>query len=198
MRKAPATRAAGRRKRQLQWGRNLTVAEGARGPLGAPSSDLASMGPQLDSCGRLLVPADRLPRRLASMGPQLDSCGRPFIPPRPRRPPDASMGPQLDSCGRLFGRRQRPDAPQASMGPQPGSCGRLGRPRIRHSGQPELQWGRNLAAAEGGSARSCDSSCCAHFNGAAQGRTVLRQTPLLSQKDVTLSPPPPIGGPAEP
>ena len=38
----------------LQWGRNLTVAEGhlaAGGRLGRP---MASMGPQLDSCGRMM------------------------------------------------------------------------------------------------------------------------------------------------
>ena len=36
----------------LQWGRNLTVAEGnAAGP-GSARAGIASMGPQLDSCGR--------------------------------------------------------------------------------------------------------------------------------------------------
>ena len=35
----------------LQWGRNLTVAEGAGRP-GVTATDKASMGPQLDSCGR--------------------------------------------------------------------------------------------------------------------------------------------------
>ena len=39
----------------LQWGRNLTVAEGAS-IAGRTSVQVASMGPQLDSCGRLYVP----------------------------------------------------------------------------------------------------------------------------------------------
>ena len=37
---------------QLQWGRNLTVAEGATATRLTKLADQASMGPQLDSCGR--------------------------------------------------------------------------------------------------------------------------------------------------
>ena len=42
-------------EQRLQWGRNLTVAEGggARGSEGIASQ--ASMGPQLDSCGRRYI-----------------------------------------------------------------------------------------------------------------------------------------------
>ena len=36
----------------LQWGRNLTVAEGLRREIKAAIEAAASMGPQLDSCGR--------------------------------------------------------------------------------------------------------------------------------------------------
>ena len=36
----------------LQWGRNLTVAEGSLHQPGLSAADQASMGPQLDSCGR--------------------------------------------------------------------------------------------------------------------------------------------------
>ena len=40
------------RRATLQWGRNLIVAEGSQ-VCGWPSLVRASMGPQLDSCGRL-------------------------------------------------------------------------------------------------------------------------------------------------
>ena len=87
--------------RRLQWGRNLTVAEGAERQRLLNSLGGTSMGPQLDSCGRdpepgedgyvdvalqwgrnLTVAEGRKADALAaldhatSMGPQLDSCGR--------------------------------------------------------------------------------------------------------------------------
>ena len=61
---------------KLQWGRNLTVAEGLLRKMWQTAFSPASMGPQLDSCGRLAAyerPTSVWP---ASMGPQLDSCGR--------------------------------------------------------------------------------------------------------------------------
>ena len=111
----------------LQWGRNLIVAEGITV---APRRDHwdASMGPQLDSCGRMNAVGHDRYKVHASMGPQLDSCGR--AASRARRRPiralqwgrnlivaegiqpgsnsaksPASMGPQLDSCGRHASRR---------------------------------------------------------------------------------------------
>ena len=59
----------------LQWGRNLTVAEGGS-YLCVPYRLPASMGPQLDSCGRLEAELRLADLERASMGPQLDSCGR--------------------------------------------------------------------------------------------------------------------------
>ena len=45
--------------------------------LEASAGPLASMGPQLDSCGRLAKYEKALAEhKKASMGPQLDSCGR--------------------------------------------------------------------------------------------------------------------------
>ena len=38
---------------KLQWGRNLTVAEGAQILIVLSSEPGTSMGPQLDSCGRV-------------------------------------------------------------------------------------------------------------------------------------------------
>ena len=43
----------------LQWGRNLTVAEGGGPPLNRLPAGRASMGPQLDSCGRPPAPRAR-------------------------------------------------------------------------------------------------------------------------------------------
>ena len=62
--------------RQLQWGRNLTVAEGPAPLLPRPLCRGASMGPQLDSCGRAGIVISIDLGQYASMGPQLDSCGR--------------------------------------------------------------------------------------------------------------------------
>ena len=44
-----------KRPATLQWGRNLTVAEGIKNDVNARRRRLASMGPQLDSCGREAV-----------------------------------------------------------------------------------------------------------------------------------------------
>ena len=108
----------------LQWGRNLTVAEGA-------VRNLRGRGAKALQWGRNLTVAEGRRRRqvqaqgqAASMGPQLDSCGRVADLQYARAPNTASMGPQLDSCGR--GKR-----------PPGGSYGSL------------LQWGRNLTVAEG-------------------------------------------------
>ena len=60
---------------ELQWGRNLTVAEGGRSTFDEQIAE-ASMGPQLDSCGRRRDLANVCQHLVASMGPQLDSCGR--------------------------------------------------------------------------------------------------------------------------
>ena len=110
---------------RLQWGRNLTVAEGFQGgrPV-IPRSD-ASMGPQLDSCGRGAALGGRHGLFVASMGPQLDSCGR-------------SLKAAADelNAGLQWGR----NLTVAEGSPQPRA------PALpRHW----LQWGRNLTVAEG-------------------------------------------------
>ena len=52
----------------LQWGRNLTVAEGvARRAAGGPDGG-ASMGPQLDSCGRSRILITSHTRRIGFNG----------------------------------------------------------------------------------------------------------------------------------
>ena len=108
----------------LQWGRNLIVAEGVH-LLRFPVVVLASMGPQLDSCGRVLVEFSGEPNLIVlqwgrnlivaegdyrkaypevfgrlQWGRNLivaEGCRRYF---RGLVLDLASMGPQLDSCGR--------------------------------------------------------------------------------------------------
>ena len=83
----------------------------------------ASMGPQLDSCGKRTARDLYRMVQIASMGPQLDSCGKSTTPENWRPSFGASMGPQLDSCGK-------------------------GQHRFFRDARFELQWGRNLTVAE--------------------------------------------------
>ena len=125
----------------LQWGRNLIVAEGRRLCIHGPEKDDASMGPQLDSCGRVRRRDVLCGQYLASMGPQLDSCGRLLLSSIGSSLRWASMGPQLDSCGRTAKLTNRLT-------------------------KLTLQWGRNLIVAEGRKlTHLCDAA--SRFNGAA-------------------------------
>ena len=151
---------------ELQWGRNLTVAEGgaARPQTGAAPD--ASMGPQLDSCGRACsCPGAPHKRDMLQWGRNLTvaegACGERVVGKAL-----ASMGPQLDSCGRRRPGRRGPRRLLASMGPQLDSCGRVYAARTAALEALELQWGRNLTVAEGmSSAAPGGSPEC--FNGAA-------------------------------
>ena len=166
----------------LQWGRNLTVAEGSRQKISPPQPRGASMGPQLDSCGRGGAGGGRRPCSLSLQ------WGRNLTVAEGRPPYVSTWGAcQLqwgrnltvaegyDTCAhcqltrRLQWGRNLTVAEGsvlggallvgviASMGPQLDSCGR--RPRSsRGSPRPQtLQWGRNLTVAEGsnGCCRSC-------------------------------------------
>ena len=152
----PSAWFAARRRRRLQWGRNMIVAEGRQRLYVLAGGLGSSMGPQHDSCGRQAGKGGERERVASSMGPQHDSCGRrgsgvvlskPILLQWGRnmivaegrdadgtadQRDDASMGPQHDSCGRLT----EPPAPSAqqfaSMGPQHDSCGRRRR-RLHHA-----------------------------------------------------------------
>ena len=108
---------------ELQWGRNLSVAEGSA------SAAFASSSPSLQ-WGRNLSVAEGQRRRDR------------------RRQRFASMGPQPFGCGRQGPRAEHGRVDRASMGPQPFGCGRG---NIDHAGAQAavLQWGRNLSVAEG-------------------------------------------------
>ena len=111
-----------RSRKWLQWGRNLIVAEGMTAPLPWPAA-LASMGPQLDSCGRVNAVRWSGKSSRASMGPQLDSCGRLVrkvsVPARVL----LQWGRNLIVAEGSWG-RTRESLCRASMGPQLDSCGR--------------------------------------------------------------------------
>ena len=150
----------------LQWGRNLTVAEGL--PKARPYLQLgiASMGPQLDSCGRCGADLSDVHGGRLQWGRNLTVAEGDILPPAGPPALAASMGPQLDSCGRGVRRYGRDPSDRASMGPQLDSCGRLEGGPPAQAASNALQWGRNLTVAEGphGSRPTMQSK---RFNGAA-------------------------------
>ena len=163
------------RDSMLQWGRNLTVAEGPHPGASGRAGRVASMGPQLDSCGRryrrqrsqwhegslqwgrnLTVAEGRVREarhgRLEKLqwGRNLTVAEGRHVQKQCNSWACASMGPQLDSCGRrVQGVPRRIRKFLASMGPQLDSCGRLGSAVYVFRVEAELQWGRNLTVAEG-------------------------------------------------
>ena len=108
----------------LQWGRNLSVAEGSTGPIGI-------------GAGGSFNGAATFRLRKATMGTSQESCGKWLqwgrnlsVAEGGLRPiertdhPTASMGPQPFGCGRRATVRQDRTLMLASMGPQPFGCGR--------------------------------------------------------------------------
>ncbi len=87
--------------RQLQWGRDLVVAE---------KSKIRWRG--------WVVPR-------ASMGPRLGSRGKNHLRLQTRAAREASMGPRLGSRGKRRRRAPQPSASVASMGPRLGSRGKF-------------------------------------------------------------------------
>ena len=156
----------------LQWGRNLSVAEGAGTPPPPPApktfngaatfrlrkahgcaacyrQEYPSMGPQPFGCGRWRAQAVRADGLAPSMGPQPFGCGRDVECVCQRDLKAPSMGPQPFGCGRP----RAADRP-AALGTFNGAATfRLRKGRGRYSvGTPAgtiLQWGRNLSVAEG-------------------------------------------------
>ena len=167
---APSTRPA-----KLQWGRDLSVAEG-RGPTEkSPQKRGASMGPRPFGRGRLIT-TRRAPEpchgfngaatfrsrkdvgaiRLATQKVLGFNGAATFRSRKGRRVPQggkrkgsASMGPRPFGRGRYTLNQWRVAMSKASMGPRP--FGR-GRPPggYKHSElRMKLQWGRDLSVAEG-------------------------------------------------
>ena len=108
----------------LQWGRNLSVAEGDNPAPSQCRHCPASMGPQPFGCGRGDIAIDR----------------RGMIW-------ELQWGRNLSVAEGAMG-ESGAAAAVASMGPQPFGCGRL-RTRLPLTLCLKLQWGRNLSVAEG-------------------------------------------------
>ena len=118
---------AGRLNRALQWGRNLSVAEGVGAVPALYAGGLLQWGRNLSVAeGRPLHLSHD--RAAASMGPQPFGCGRALEPSDPACRRQASMGPQPFGCGRVKVRNVELDNRHASMGPQPFGCGRQAQP----------------------------------------------------------------------
>ena len=125
----------------------MIVAEGLTYVLAPDAPTCASMGPQLDSCGRT---ASSWPKQNSSVL----QWGRNLIVAegRTRRPAGravlASMGPQLDSCGREGGQDVRTLVGMLQWGRN--LIVAEGYIHRTESTLPAaLQWGRNLIVAEG-------------------------------------------------
>ncbi len=149
----------------LQWGRDLIVAETCRVLVRPGEESYASMGPRLDSRGNSVRNAGMNSRKTASMGPRLDSRGN--CPRRWRscRWPRASMGPRLDSRGNSVTRKPGEGLRIASMGPRLDSRGNMGGDG-EFELRDQLQWGRDLIVAET-KARAARTQHPKSFNGAA-------------------------------
>ena len=192
-----------RKVRKLQWGRNLSVAEGNRILWGIAVRQYASMGPQPFGCGRSPRRAGRRGAPISFNGAATFRLRKASQTSQTSHQARASMGPQPFGCGRLslicsltlpralqWGRnlsvaegagrhRRRGRRRPASMGPQPFGCGREFVDNGDGSFSIVLQWGRNLSVAEGqgqAALRGNQES----FNGAAtfrlrKGKDRLRQ-----------------------
>ena len=137
---------------ELQWGRNLFVAECGWRAVPSRAITCASMGPQLVRCG-MRLPDQGTKRRLRCFNgaatcslrndggpiyghdgiPQLQWGRNLFVAECPHGKGDATVP--------VF---------QASMGPQLVRCGMLGNVDNKQDGHAQLQWGRNLFVAECG------------------------------------------------
>ena len=161
--------AASRSDGVLQWGRDLSAAEGFGGGGGATLPRGASMGPRPLGRGRLCLALALAAQVQASMGPRPLGRGR-QAEHDPAHCRDQGFNGAATSRPRKavgLGPRLRPAA-VASMGPRPLGRGRLGSSPLLPTRMP-LQWGRDLSAAEG----SFESAACqarTRFNGAATSR----------------------------
>ena len=158
----------------LQWGRDLSVAEGTAPPRPTASRPAASMGPRPFGRGRTTPRSGRTSSRGGFNG-AATFRSRKVINALDMlvRTAGASMGPRPFGRGRLLLAFQRFSRlmSRASMGPRP-----FGRGRRRHVLQAQnprvpLQWGRDLSVAEGWRAASCCSPWPRRFNGAATFRS---------------------------
>ena len=86
---------------------------------------------------------------VASMGPQLDSCGRKIKIYCTIQSPKLQWGRNLIVAEGRDAAQGHLEVRRASMGPQLDSCGRGRQGEITVRDALLLQWGRNLIVAEG-------------------------------------------------
>ena len=176
----------------LQWGRDLSAAEGVWFARGAPGEGAASMGPRPFGRGRQVVRGDGARAHCASMGPRPFGRGRAVntivISPR---------GGSFNGAA-TFRPRKVPTAPCISRRPRGFNGAATFRPRKVARGMiclyrmGGLQWGRDLSAAEG---RVRDAGKCttsSSFNGAAtfRPRKAVRRSILSAGRLASMGPRP--------
>ena len=110
--------------RLLQWGRDLSVAEGVCICHHGRAHHKASMGPRPFGRGRLEDAEVAGVMLQASMGPRPFGRGRREAGSRPAARGPASMGPRPFGRGRLYYRHHGAGVAKASMGPRPFGRGR--------------------------------------------------------------------------
>ena len=108
---------------QLQWGRNFAVAETRIARLSGVGHVLLQWGRNFAVAETVPHFRHGLLDFVASMGPQLCSCGNSHGHGLVCGQAPASMGPQLCSCGNKQKEKEQAEAKAASMGPQLCSCG---------------------------------------------------------------------------
>ena len=154
----------------LQWGRNLSVAEGPGPRRPVHWDESASMGPQPFGCGRTRQGAPVVLSRRASMGPQPFGCGRTLV----HELTWIYLG-RLQWAATFRLRKGRGPthgaypSSYASMGPQPFGCGRR-----RRAAPPELKQIASMGPQPFGCGRAVvafvGTGIWLRFNGAATFR----------------------------
>ena len=136
-----------RRIPKLQWSRNFSVADCKSSTVRLYGLIIASMEPQLFSCG--LPKAANTSKLIdkASMEPQLFSCGLLVTTDKDQQFESASMEPQLFSCGLINNQWKMYSLVRASMEPQLFSCG-LPMSKAGVKASSMLQWSRNFSVAD--------------------------------------------------
>ena len=154
----------------LQWGRNLSVAEGCVGMDGGETASSLQWGRNLSVAEGPRLPPGVGVERGASMGPQPFGCGRPSRAGRRR-----NSLPRFNGAA-TFRLRKGHDAyvaarvGAASMGPQPFGCGRRHRARLARRVGRRFNGAATFRLRKGHLRRGARRGARRGFNGAATFR----------------------------
>ena len=113
------------KRKVLQWGRDLSVAEGAKGPPKDVLQNSASMGPRPFGRGRLWSRHALAAMRSLQWGRDLSVAEGSYADVAARVVASASMGPRPFGRGRRRAAAARREGRRASMGPRPFGRGRM-------------------------------------------------------------------------